>query len=152
MTDRLYKGAPPPMPKAKRATIYMADAVAEFFADADSLSGRVAAVALRYREIARRELPALTRAQWCAVADANSGCDDLLADAPEMLSWMLWANVSNSAGLGERWEIDEDALVAEMRGWSYAQTVAAYEAVRTFWLLADQPTDDAMRRAGMIGR
>lgn len=136
---------------ADRKTIYLPERVAAYYADAQTLSSRIAGVTLRYAEVCRRELPPLSKAEWCAVADANNGTDDLLlGDNPGSVGMMLWANVSDSPELAEKWEIDAAALVDKMRRWTCAQQVAVFEALRTFWIQRQKPTEEAMRLAGMI--
>lgn len=135
---------------AERKTIYLPDHVAAFFADArHGLSGRIAAVVDRYARICHDHLPELTRSQWCAICDANNGLDDM-GDSSHGSWWFMWANVADSQGLGDKWKIDQDELIATMRAWSTAQTIAAYEAVRTFWVHHEKETDEALALAGMI--
>jgi hypothetical protein len=62
---------------------------------------------------------------------------------------MLWANVADSVGLGEKWQIDQDALVQTMRAWTPAEALAAWEAVRRFWLADDTDADRALAEAGL---
>ena len=133
-----------------KRSVYFSDAALEYLKDAEVLSSRLVGILLRYREIVRRELPVLSRAEWCAICDANNGCDDLLlGDHPESVGSMLWANVHDSPGLGEKWGIDQARLVKRMQQWSYAQQVAAFEVVRCFWLHTDLPTDEALALSGV---
>lgn len=134
---------------AERKTIYLPDPVVEYLADAESLSGRISGVILRYKELCARHLPQLTRNEWCAICDANNGCGDIMDEHPDLIVGMQWANVADSPGLGAKWGINQAALVTRMRKWTYAETVAAFEAVRTFWLHTDKPTDAALKIAGV---
>jgi len=139
--------------RAGRATIYLPGPVAAYLDDREEgLSGRLAAIVLRYQHMVRADAPALTRDQWCAVCDACNGLDDLLAEHPAALGTMLWSCVADAEGLAERWGVDRDGLVRHMRGWTYGQTVAAYEVVRGFWRRAGQhpgeDTQEALRAAG----
>ncbi len=133
-----------------RKTIYLPEAVDEYLSDSDVLSSRIAAILLRYREICQRDLPSLSRSQWCEICEANDEVDDLLiGDHPEQLAAILWANVADRCDVETKWGVDRNALVATMRGWSYAQAVAAYEAVRRFWRAPETQTDEALRLAGL---
>lgn len=123
---------------SKKLTVYLSDrALAEL--DRTSIvhhdgtverntSGRLSAVVERYGEVIRRHAPALTYKEWCAVCDANNG--SVLDDLPD--TWM-WVNVYDSLGIGEKWGIDTPSLIKTMRGWSYAESVAATEIVQRFW-------------------
>lgn len=137
---------------AKRTSIYLPDAVSAYLADAESVSSRIAAIILRYQRLCRESLPALSREEWCAVCDANNGCgfEDSAGEFAESIGVMLWANVHDSPGLGDKWEIDQGKLVERMQQWTYAEQVAAYEACRTFWQHSDISTDEAMIRAKML--
>lgn len=135
---------------AERKTIYLPAAVAKVLSDAESLSGRIASIVLLYDRIRREHLPSLTRQEWLALLDANNGCCDELMDS-QAPGVMMWANIADSPGLGEKWSIDQDELVAKVRGWSYAEQIAAFEVCRKFWLNADHETEDALRLAGVVG-
>lgn len=136
--------------KAKRATIYLPDPVAQHYQDAPNLSSRIAGVTLRYAEICRRELPKLTRDQWAALCNANKGINDqLLGDNPSSVQTMLWANVADAPGLGEKWGVDPQELVEAVRCWTYTQAVAAYEAIVRFWHHPELDTDAALIAAGV---
>lgn len=136
---------------ADRKTIYIPDAAAAYLADAEALSSRIAGIVLRYKEMVGRSLPKLSKAQWCAIADANNGTDDLLlGEYAESVGSLLWANVADSIGLAAKWDVDQDELVRTMRAWSYVEQVAAFEALRTFWRNCELETDEALRLAGMI--
>jgi len=130
-------------------TVYLADAALDYLADAESLSGRLSGIVLRYRWLMEASMPRLSRAQWCAIADANNGSGVLDGVDDPLVATMLWANVADTPGLGEKWEIDADALVQTMRAWTPAEALAVWEAVRRFWL-ADYPdTDRALAEAGL---
>lgn len=143
-----------------RRTIYVPqDLAADFDAaldlgEGDTFGSRVVCAIIRYDRLWRAAVPDLSAAQWKAVADANNGVDDLLVGMSghpaDGLGTMLWANVADTPGLGEKWGIDQGQLVSIMRSWSPAQQIAAFEAVRCFWRHHAEETDVAMRRAGMI--
>jgi len=87
-------------------------------------------------EQAGRELDAvLTRDEWNALADANNGCYDLFDHAEPMTSplTILWANVQDSEGLGEKWGIDPRALVRKLKALAPLHGEAILAAVRWFW-------------------
>ncbi len=59
---------------SRRTTIYIpdhAEPVIGPLGSADSLSGRVTTILLRYQEILDRSRPQLTEAEWLAIIDAN---------------------------------------------------------------------------------
>lgn len=93
-------------------------------------SGRLSSIVERYGEIVRRHAPALSLGEWCAICDANNGC--FMDDIPESVT-MLWANVADSPGIGEKWAVDADDLVRRMRGLTYAESIAVAEVVQRFW-------------------
>lgn len=90
---------------------------------------------------------ALTEAEASAVCDALNGT---ILD--EHTVSLLWAEVDDACrvGLAEKWRVDGPALVAQLRGLSYAQCVALYDAVERFWR---EPIDDVtatLQRIGLV--
>lgn len=76
----------------------------------------------------------LSEAEASAICDANNGtfwADDEAGMAGTQT--MLWANVADTPGLSEKWGIDQDALIAKMRGWSHIQALAVIDACERFW-------------------
>lgn len=72
----------------------------------------------------------LTEAEASAICDANNGSfwtEDHVPDS------MLWANVADSIGLGEKWGIDREELVKKIRVWPQIQRLAVIDAVERFW-------------------
>lgn len=134
-----------------RRNIYLPAGAMEYLENADSLSGRVASIVMRYERITRESIPELGRYEWLAICDANNGSLDVMqGENHENVGLFLWANVADSPELGAKWEIDQDALVKKMQKWSYAQQCAAAEVVRTFWKHTDLGDEDALRKAGAL--
>lgn len=96
------------------------------------LSTRLAAILHRYRRLVDALTPRLTVAQWAAVVDANNGTD-VFGDQDFGGSAMIWANVEDSPGLGEKWSVDPDALVRSLKSMSTAELIAVTEVCRRFW-------------------
>ena len=121
---------------AQKSSVYLADeSLAVLRATARdgedfSLSGRINSIVQRYGEVVARECPEFSLGEWCAICDANNGT--ILDDMPSTTAFM-WANVADSEGIGEKWGIDAEKLVAKMRKLGYAQTVAVAEVVQRFW-------------------
>lgn len=95
-----------------------------------NMSGRINTILSRYAEMVARSAPELTEAEWCAICEANNGT--VTDDIPASVT-MLWANVHDCRGLGEKWDVDAKKLVAKMRAWTYAESVACAEIVERFW-------------------
>lgn len=91
-------------------------------------------------EQAAREVDAvLSREEWNALADANNGCYDLFDFGEPQTSplTILWANVQDSEGLGEKWGIDRRSLVAHLKRLTPLHGEAILAAVRWFWSHCD---------------
>lgn len=87
-------------------------------------------------------LPVLRLGEWCAIFDALNG------------TWMLdesWnpryigMEVHDSVGLGEKWDIDQAALVATLMDADYGTCLAIADASEQFWADKSQPEDDGWR-------
>ena len=106
----------------------------------DKLAGVSADAAIRrytaFVEQGARELERLlTRDEWNAIADANNGSADMLDYTEGGVSplLMIWANVADTPGLGERWHVDVPELVAKLRAMSPHHGAALHAAVKWFW-------------------
>ena len=95
-----------------------------------NMSGRINTILSRYAEMVARSAPELSLSEWGAVCDANNGT--MTDDMPASVT-LLWANVHDSRGLDEKWDVDVKKLVNKMRAWSYAESVACAEIVERFW-------------------
>jgi len=96
---------------------------------------------LRYYDLlalALREAD-LTLAEANAIADANNGTGNIVGDT--ITPRYAWANVADSPGLGGKWNIDQDALVAKMRAWDPLRAVAVADAVERFWTAVGRDGD-----------
>jgi hypothetical protein len=80
--------------------------------------------------------------------DANNGVEQHLGGAAMMPS-MLWDNVHDSDGLGEKWGIDETRLVKKMQQMSRSTLIAIQEVCDRFWSHTDEPTEQALTTAGV---
>ena len=114
-----------------------------------SLSGRINAILARYDKLVAANMPEFSRDEWCAIFDANNGT--LFEPMFDLagLPTMVWANVADSRGLGEKWSIDQEALIAKLRAVSPSQAVAIIEAIDRFWSNPN-PMDEALKNAGVI--
>jgi hypothetical protein len=92
----------------------------------------------RLIERAARDIP-LVREEWNAVADVLNGCADLYdyADSSVPPLLMITANLQDSPGLGEKWEIDVPGLCRKLNKLSPVQGEAILAAVRWFWRHTD---------------
>lgn len=121
---------------AQKSSVYLTDnslAVLRATAVKDcdfSLSGRINSIVERYGEVVARECPTFALGEWCAICDANNG--SILDDMPQTTAFM-WANVADSDGIGEKWEINVNKLVVKMRNLTYAETICVAEVVQRFW-------------------
>lgn len=137
----------------ERISLYAGPPVAEALAYlgesyAENRSGRINTVCERYLAMVAHELRslALSRAEWCAIFDANNGVVEYLG-APLMPSG-IWANVHDST-LGEKWGIDQRALVGKLQRLTPATLIAIQEACDRFWSRAEMPTDAALAACGI---
>ena len=117
---------------ARRTTIYLTDRAEAVLTGGESLSGSINRIADRYYEIIRRSRIDLSPAELDAVRDALTGW---LAEPAATISGGPALEVEDALadGLAERHGIDGRALVAKLRGLSYAQEVALVDAVEQFW-------------------
>ena len=134
---------------AKRTSVYLTDEAQAVLGSPDSLSGRINSILIRYAEICTRHRPALSRSEWCAVFDAINGCWLMAEHGQTDVARYIWAEVSDAPGLGEKWGIDQQALVEKLRGMSYAEQVSVVEHATRFWQLSELPTDDALAKIGI---
>lgn len=90
-------------------------------------------VADRYLELVERHRPALTVAEWALVFDALNGT--ITWDSAEGLAatGSRIAHAIDRDGLAEKWGVDGPALLATLRGLSYAETVALVDVAERFW-------------------
>lgn len=132
-----------------RATIYLRDRIWEVLGKVpdQGLSQRITAMLVRYEKICKSAMPEFTRAEWCAIMDANNGGSDVwLADMEDYASGTgVWANVHDSIGLAQKWEIDQGQLVAKLQKLSPAELLAVDEAVARFWNHTDLETGEALK-------
>lgn len=137
---------------SKQASIYLREASFERLGAGDQgLSLRIAAVLARYEQLVQALLPSLTRAEWCAIMDANNpGTDLWVAEGDHPSGSLIWANVHDSPELGAKWEIDQRQLVERLQQLSPAELLAVDEAVARFWNHHELETDEALARAWIV--
>lgn len=136
---------------AKRYSIYASAALdralaARVHGDPDaetgfrSRSSMISAIADRYAEICRREMPVLALGEWLAVFGALNGC--WMLDNAAMAAQGIALEVADADrlnGLGITWGIDGQALAARLGGMSFAAKVAVLDAAERWWALDVQP-------------
>jgi hypothetical protein len=116
---------------SSRKTIYLGDDAEMVIGTRPrNLSGRINTILLRYDRIIDDVMPTLSEAEWCALCDANNGT--VLDDHPQTVCY-LWANVADFDGLGEKWGVDQAALVDKLRILPYAALCALAEVIADFW-------------------
>lgn len=106
-----------------------------------NVSGAINTAVARYLEIVKRHMPAFTVEEWCAIFDALNGV--WMSD-----SWSptyICAEVHDTAGLGQKWGIDQAALVCQLQGLTYVEAVAVADVAEQFWASPLQATDDGWR-------
>ncbi len=121
---------------ATKKGIYFADDQAEFLGDVTSK--RVAVVVDRYREILRRERIAqeFSEAEWNLLRDIGNGT---VFEPAQLIAGSLaqMAEDSQADGLFEKWDVPPGDLITKLRCLSYAQEVAAVEAIEVWWRQGD---------------
>lgn len=109
-------------------------------------AGRVNNIAERYMDIVHFAMPEFTRAEWCAIMDANNGVQ-ITGDLMSLLT--AWVNVADSPELVEKWEVDHTRLAQRMQALPRAARIAIGEAIERFWRHHELPTDEALEKAGV---
>ena len=109
-----------------------------------TLSGRMRSAVLRYHQILDSLMPRFTKAEWCAIFNANNAT---VFDGPEGMgtATMVWANVSDARELGSKWDIDPSSLVDKLRALTPAQGIAVVEAIDRFWSNYQMETDALLK-------
>lgn len=117
---------------ARRTTIYLTDRAEAVLGGGPSLSGTINRLADRHYEMMRRSRIDLTPAELDAVRDA---CNGWLAEPAATIAGGPALEVQDALddGLAEKHGIDGPALVAKLRGLSYAQEVALVDSVEQYW-------------------
>lgn len=95
----------------------------------ENRSGRINEICARYDEIVSSSMPAFTTNEWCAICDALNGTW-IGEDHPVRY---VWAEISDSLEMAEKWNIDVLNLAARLRDMSYPSTVAVVEIATRFW-------------------
>lgn len=118
---------------------------------AENRSGRLNTVCERYLAMVTDELARidLTRAEWCAIMDANNGVEQYTGN-PFGGGLLIWANVHDTIGLGEKWEVDQAALVRKLQQLPKSTLTAIQEVADRFWSRSGMRTDEALRAAGVV--
>jgi hypothetical protein len=117
-----------------RRSIYLTDAAeAAIGPGAESLSGRINSMLIRYDAIRVEECPALTEAEWCALCDVLNGTYVAAEHTDTDPARFLWAELADAPEMAEKWHIDHPALVARLRTFSLAERIAVLEVAARFW-------------------
>ena len=138
------------MKTGKRIQLYVGDPLAAELAKmppGQTFSGHVNALAARHAMMRHDVTPRMTVSEWAAICDALNG--SYLLDADTALH--AWASVADTEGLGDKWSIDQESLVAKLRALPAAARIAVAEVVEAFWARApesDDGTPDALAAAG----
>lgn len=130
-----------------KISIYAGEPIQRVLDGFDNRSGRLNTVAERYLDIIRRDCPALTEAEWCALCDALNGY--MASDGSAVR--MAWAEIADAGlidGIGEKWEVDAQALAQRMRLMTAAEQTAIVEVTEAFWRHSDLPRRQALKLAG----
>lgn len=133
-----------------KLSIYAGEPIQQALDGHDNRSGRLNTVAERYLDVVRRDCPALTEQEWCAVCDALNGHWWEGGDGGVGVR-MAWASVSDADrldGLGAKWGVDAQALAARMQCMSAGEQVALAEVVERFWQHCELPAAEALAKAG----
>ena len=132
---------------AEKFSIYAGMPLAAALAGYDeSRSARVNQVCADYIECIQHAMPELPRAEWCAIFDALNGL--WIEPGEASTRRLLWAEIADCEGLGEKWGIDQTALYTRVRAMTVPELIAVCEATRAFWLHCQQPTDQALQLSG----
>jgi len=132
-----------------KLSIYAGEPIQQVLDGHENRSGRLNTVAERYLDVVRRDCPALTQAEWCAVCDALNGY--WMEGAGNLGVRMAWAEVADADrlnGLGAKWGVDAPALAARMQRMSAGEQVALAEVVERFWQHCALPAGEALAKAG----
>lgn len=139
---------------SKRLSIYVGPPVDDALnvlgeAYRDNVSGRLNTVCERYLAMVSDELARLdlTEAEWCAIMEANNDVDMGVTDRSTG-AVLLWATVHDCRGLGERWGVDQLALVKKLQQLPRSTLLAIREVADRFWSNWPDPSYD-LRRAGV---
>jgi hypothetical protein len=98
-------------------------------ARSDGSLGQVAVRDLgRYYEALNRARPTFSRDEALAIIEV---CNGTLWE-PWSIP-LLWASVSDAKGLGERWSIDQAALVDRLRALTYIEILAIIDSAERVW-------------------
>jgi hypothetical protein len=100
-----------------------------------SASSRVSSMIVRLHEIMSLECPALTVNEWMVICDALISTVLDTENSATDIARNMWAGVADADrldGLGEKWNIDAQALSERLRDMSYLQQCAIIEVVSRF--------------------
>ena len=133
--------------KSKKSTIHIPATIVEAIdldGDAgESLSGRIALIVERYRQIVADHAPELSRNEWMACMDVMNGMFTGMGDP--IAAKFIWASVDDACsmeGLADKWEIDGAALVKKLRALDTAGAISVAEVGRRFWSRASGKSGD----------
>lgn len=135
-----------------KATIYIGEDLSRVIGPTESLTARLHAIGRRYETMVDDLVPSFSLSEWAAILDANNGTD--IGGADFVSTTLVWANVADSVGIGERHGCDSDSLVRRMQSLSAGELMAISEVCVRFWQSvgtdegATDTTADAICAAG----
>lgn len=107
-------------------------------------SARINLIADEYWRLVALLSPTLTQPQWLALIDALMST--WIDDGPTLRH--IWADVQETDGLGEKWRIDQAALVERIRTLSEPELIALREVIRRYRLIGGTDPVLALMQAG----
>ena len=131
-----------------RASIYMGAPLQGLVEDFESRSGRINEVAARYQAILDADCPGFTQAEWSAICEALNG---FFMEGVESHPRLAWAEISEADrihNLGQKWDVDAEALALRVRALPMGALIAVCEVVQRFWQYPNLDPDTALAKAG----
>lgn len=113
---------------SERLTIRLTPAASAIVGEGEGLSRRINDIAIRYGMIVQECRPTLSSAQWSAIFDALNGT----AIDSETIAH-IWMAIEDSAGLGDKWNTDQQRLVKELTDMDFAKLVAIAATAERYW-------------------
>lgn len=139
---------------ASRKSIYLSDQTEKILGEPWSLSGRINSIVIRYGGIIDRDCPEFAEPEWSAMMDVLNGVHMMAEHTDTDPARYIWAEIMDGDrlnGLGEKWEIDAEALARRVRDLPYSGQVCIVEVASRFWQsprLNELSTLDLLRECG----
>lgn len=138
---------------ATKSSIYIPDHVNRIIGayGRATYSGTITTLVERYTRITADACPELTEAEWSAICDALNGAALLMGSGGMDLAAMVWAEVADAHGLGEKYGVDCRELAAKLQALPLAGRYSVWDVAARFWRIApgsDSSTRDLIVAAG----